>query len=82
MQPVVVTQTSDARQRQVDLLWVLRLPWATDLLQNSQSYTKKLCQKNKNQKKYKNKKSKNKQTKKTKNKNKTAQNMLKNSKDA
>lgn len=66
MQPVVVTQTSDARQRQVDLLWVLRLPWATDLLQNSQSYTKKLCQKNKNQKKYKNKKSKNKQTKNTK----------------
>lgn len=44
-----------------------------ELLQNSQSYTKKLCQKNK--------KSKNKQTK-QKNKNETAQKMLKNSKDA
>lgn len=81
MQPVVVTQTSDARQRQVDLLWVLRLPWATDLLQNSQSYTKKLSKKQKPKKIQKQKKQK--QTnKKTKNKNKTAQNMLKNSKDA
>lgn len=82
MQPVVVTQTSDARQRQVDLLWVLRLPWATDLLQNSQSYTKKLCQKNKNQKKIQKQKKQKQTNKKTKNKNKTAQNMLKNSKDA
>lgn len=45
----------------------LRLPWATDLLPNSQSYTERLCQKSKNKQK-------------TKNKNKTAQNMLKNSK--